>query len=111
MPRTLLEVRRGLCLDIAEQLESTFGLVRVPSWDVDKAADLIDSHLPDTYDEAELRSKEAEEYIQETLPQREGPSLGERLREALGFHAGAPLRDVLEAAIGAALAQRAAKEE
>lgn len=100
MTRNILQIRQGMCLEIAEQLEAEFRLgTRAHSWDRDEAARLIDSRIPDTYDEAEARDKAIDAEIAKVLPEPTVPSLGQRLRESMGFHAGASLRDVLEEAI------------
>lgn len=98
--RTLLEARKGMCLDIAEQLEAHFGLRPFPRWDVNEAAELIDSRLPDTYDEAELRAKETDDAIADLRPQPQKPSVMDKLRAALGHTKDIDLRSTLLDAVG-----------
>lgn len=101
MTRTILQIRQGLCLSIAEHLEIEFGLRNVPKWDVDEAGRHIDMMLPDTHDEALLRQDETDQEIKKAVKKQEGPSLRLRLEEALGFRPEdkIDLRQLLEAAI------------
>lgn len=82
--RSVLQVRAGLCLHIAELLDSHFFLSQDAKrwgWDVDKAAQLIDSILPDTYDEAAARDAELDEQIA-AVAQAPHEGIGDQLREA-----------------------------
>ena len=106
---SILTLRRRWCLEMAEQLEGHFEIehMRMSSWDRDKAAKLIESFLPDTWDEALAYADEMDRQIDVvTITVNPPPGLTTQLRDALGFHQGAPLRKVLEAAIECAKAAK-----
>lgn len=88
-------LRKRLCLEIAEYLEAD---LRGRSYDVDRAARIIEIHLPLTRDEA---IADIEEFDEEDAPRRKTsnlPNLGERLRKALGV---GPEVDLFAAITGA----------
>lgn len=107
---SILTLRRRWCLEMAEQLHGYFNLGRRYNndWDDDKAAKLIESFLPDTWDEAIAYSHEIDQLVQTVAKtvQPQDTSLGAQLRNALGFDDSAPLKLVLEAAIECALAAK-----
>jgi hypothetical protein len=47
-----VRLRKRLCLEIAEAIEHKFKLARLPAWDNDECAGLIDCYLPLSVGEA-----------------------------------------------------------
>lgn len=93
-----LKARWRLCYELAEQIERQFDLRRT-SYDVDQAAALVDSLLPDTYDELAEKSEDLDRVIAQTAashPEGESPIL--RLRRSLSFGPEVSLGETLRAA-------------
>ncbi len=93
--RTALQKRRGLCLEIAEAVIDRYDAEP----DVDECGKLVDTMLPHTYDEAIERDAKLDAEIGKNRPEPTSPSLGERLRTALGLGKEHDLKVALEAAI------------
>lgn len=96
MTRTVTQLRKSLCLDLAELLEQHFGLADHHRWDVDRAARLISCRLPLTYPEAEAEM----DALRENIPaaRNRTASVLDELRDALGLGREISLVELIRAA-------------
>ncbi len=95
----ILKVKRRMCLTIADEIETALRLDPFKSsWDKDKAYEIIYEMIPNTYAEAEAEMEWSRKFVDEA-PGPKKPSIGQRLREAMGLPDGFDLIQTLEAAI------------
>ncbi len=85
-------LRKAMCLKVAEILERRLQLHNNGHWDVDKAAKLLDMAIPIHVNEVLVEDNTP-------APVRHGPSLGDRLRQAIDAPTGLDLGQVIELAI------------
>jgi len=91
--------RKRLAMQIAEELEAEFCLRLHSQWDVDSARESIAEIIPESVAEQAAKWDALEDELREERPERPSKNYLRRLREALHFMPGAPLGEVLEAAI------------
>lgn len=98
--KTLIQLRKKLCLEIAECIEIKFRLNNLRQFDVDVCANLINCCLPLSYNES---IEEWEKQKQNDCEKSQGKSskIRERLEKVLGFRSEdkIDLFQLLEAAI------------
>lgn len=98
MPRTILQVRKGWCNQVAQELSDYFTLA-CTAFDIDEAARLIDLRLPTTYDEYLVELEEICKEVRETGKARKAGSAGAQLRQVLGVTEKVSLMDCLLMAV------------
>ena len=105
----VLRARRRIALEITDSLEAKFK-IKATDWDVDVAADIIESHIPLTNAEAQA---EYDAQMSGGEPRKAtGPSLPDRLRKAMGMdNPPVSLTQLFEAAIKLAEKSREAPAE
>jgi uncharacterized protein YlxP (DUF503 family) len=97
---SIIRDRRKMILRIAEQLQEHFNLntQTMKSWDIDEACEIIDTELPQTYDEMEAEFNTASTYVEVNRIGK--PSVLSQLREVLEITDDKiPLIEVVKAAI------------